>query len=1170
MRHANHGESRHFRTTTHRGRIRPILEELEPRITPSTGPYFHLKQVLSAQISSPTPGLDANTTVTIDAAGHVAVFWQDSLFSAANPVANPVIHGEVNGSPAFTVSTGGSINAAAADASGDVAVAWQTASITGGPHSYYVSFYSSSGAALGRPVNFSNTGYDPGPISSIAGDSAGHFMVAWQNINTNGSVTGIDGQVFDAHGNALTSAFAVSSVQSNAEVLWHPAVAADSGGGFVVLWMDDRGFSYQGPIGGIDGQRYDAAGNAVGAAFVVYANTDSYWDAHEQSLHVASDGAGNLVAVWSHYTGHMEASSPVFKGILGQRFTDQGVLQGSVFHVHDTPVSAGSTNWIVPTVAMDGADDVEVVYASGNPDSVGNSVYVQGLNPAGNSRGALARLNTMGDIGGPYRESTTAIAPTVAANPAGDFVFGWAQNGNATAVLYTGAGSNRAPQALAPIAAGDVTAFADVMYYESQSYFSDPDRDPLAYSATLANGNPLPAWLHIDNDGRLWGAPDASAAGTTYQVRVTATDPYWASASLVLPLTVRPDARMPAGGEVSIDPAGMNDWGPVTASNSAGESLVVWQVTNSNGGLMGQVYDIQHRPIGPAFSINAPDGFRQAVTADAAGNFDIAWSDGNSIYLMHISNRGAALDNAVQVVAQTATDCVPHLAADATGGLVLTWVERASQGPTDPPPGVEHVFVQRFDVQGNPLSAGVRVSATGEQPAVAVSPNGKVLVAWVESNAQVMTQLFDAHLRPLTSPAVAGPAANLEWALPVVAADGLGNFDVAWVTGGAGQFGDVIDVERFNNQGAPILNALGGTGPVPIAVRARGDQESPTLAADQSGNFAVFWTTYQYDAFDRFTTQIFGQRYSAAGQQVGSEFQIAGASHSPDLPTVAVDAAGNLMIAWMNLWATSVYNPSIHAQWFWPTTTVHIPGAQTTSVNTALVFSTANGNAITITGGDPTQVETLTLHVNEHNRPGAPPTLMVTHITGLASITGNGTTAVTLTGTRAALNASLQGLTFHPAASALDCSLDVTLAANGAMTVSNAVPITVRQGAPQITLPAGPLRVSAGSSLVFAPERGDAITVADPGAGTSLDTLTLWVTNGTLTLASTAGPGSVRGNGTGVLRVSGTLSQLNAALNGLIYTPAHATGGRAFLNAYLQDSAGAVGWATVTLTINAV
>ncbi len=54
--------------------------------------------------------------------------------------------------------------------------------------------------------------------------------------------------------------------------------------------------------------------------------------------------------------------------------------------------------------------------------------------------------------------------------------------------------------------------------------FSDPDGDALTYSATLANGNPLPSWLTFNANTRTFnGVPDDPAVGTL-SLRVTATD----------------------------------------------------------------------------------------------------------------------------------------------------------------------------------------------------------------------------------------------------------------------------------------------------------------------------------------------------------------------------------------------------------------------------------------------------------------------------------------------------------------------------------------------------------------------------------------------------------------------------------------------------------------------
>ena len=98
---------------------------------------------------------------------------------------------------------------------------------------------------------------------------------------------------------------------------------------------------------------------------------------------------------------------------------------------------------------------------------------------------------------------------------------------------------NQAPEVANPIAdqtAQDETPFRFVL---PENTFSDPDPgDVLTYSATLANGDALPAWLSFSAvTGTFDGTPPPAAAGTV-TVRVAATDRDGLGASDLFNLTV--------------------------------------------------------------------------------------------------------------------------------------------------------------------------------------------------------------------------------------------------------------------------------------------------------------------------------------------------------------------------------------------------------------------------------------------------------------------------------------------------------------------------------------------------------------------------------------------------------------------------------------------------------
>ncbi len=90
-----------------------------------------------------------------------------------------------------------------------------------------------------------------------------------------------------------------------------------------------------------------------------------------------------------------------------------------------------------------------------------------------------------------------------------------------------------------------------------------------------------------------------------------------------------------------------------------------------------------------------------------------------------------------------------------------------------------------------------------------------------------------------------------------------------------------------------------------------------------------------------------------------------------------------------------------------------VPGAQTTAMNTAKVFSTGNGNLISITDADAASADVRVQLVSTN---GA---TTLSTLAGLSFTVGDGTADATMTfdGTVAEVNAALSGLSFNPTTS---------------------------------------------------------------------------------------------------------------------------------------------------------
>ena len=111
---------------------------------------------------------------------------------------------------------------------------------------------------------------------------------------------------------------------------------------------------------------------------------------------------------------------------------------------------------------------------------------------------------------------------------------------------------------------------------------------------------------------------------------------------------------------------------------------------------------------------------------------------------------------------------------------------------------------------------------------------------------------------------------------------------------------------------------------------------------------------------------------------------------------------------------------------------------------------------------------------------------------------------------------------------------------NGALSAVTTATIAVSpvNDAPVNTVP-GPQAAAANTPLVFTAAGANAIAIADVDAGASPAQVTLTATNGTLTLAATVGLAFTDGDGADDAAMSfiGALDAINAALNGLNFTP---------------------------------
>ena len=131
-----------------------------------------------------------------------------------------------------------------------------------------------------------------------------------------------------------------------------------------------------------------------------------------------------------------------------------------------------------------------------------------------------------------------------------------------------------------------------------------------------------------------------------------------------------------------------------------------------------------------------------------------------------------------------------------------------------------------------------------------------------------------------------------------MAMDSDGDFVITWLSGDnyEGQDGSSFGVyaQRYNAAGE-----VQGT-EFQVNTYTTSCQSSPSIAMDADGDFVIAWTSGAYSGGqDGSSDGIYAQRYNAAGEAQGPEFQVNTYTTSSQFgPSIAMDGDGDFVIAW--------------------------------------------------------------------------------------------------------------------------------------------------------------------------------------------------------------------------------------------------------------------------------
>ncbi len=408
----------------------------------------------------------------------------------------------------------------------------------------------------------------------------------------------------------------------------------------------------------------------------------------------ASDGSTQVVTV----TINGAEDAPVIGGTATGSVAEDGTLTTSdtlTITDADTSDNPISFNDIAPTLGDNGYGNFEIT---------GNT-WTYTLN---NGHALVQAL----DVGETLTDTHTFTA----------------SDGSTRTVTITIDGAEDMPTLDNPIADQNATEGAAFSFTIPANAFGDVDSsDTLAYSAALAGGGPLPAWLSFDGPTRSFsGTPGAADVGVL-DIRITADDGS-STVDDVFTLTIAPFNNLPVIGGV--------DSGAVTEDRN----LVAGQLTES-----GALTIADPDPGESSFVATTINGALGTLVIDAAGNW--AYSANNGQPEIQALNAGESI-----------TDTMTVTTADGTTHDIVITIDGVSEAATPPPPqppAPEPPPEVEEPEEAPEVEAPTSEGATSEPPEIVRMPQETVLPARDEPEAVAPAEAEPAAPpeRPAVQPA---------------------------------------------------------------------------------------------------------------------------------------------------------------------------------------------------------------------------------------------------------------------------------------------------------------------------------------------------------------------------------------------------------------------------------
>ena len=666
----------------------------------------------------------------------------------------------------------------------------------------------------------------------------------------------------------------------------------------------------------------------------------------------------------------------------------------------------------------------------------------------------------------------------------------------------------------------------------------------LKYTPNAGYAGPDNLQITVNDLGGV-GAGGAQVDAETIEITVT-PDGFNADPVNSIPSTQSTDEETPL--ELST-----RNGNKISITDDAGNDLIKVTLEVNDGTLT------LSNTVGTEFDVNnfvAGDQEVPQVAIDQNGNYVVVWQSngqdggGRGIYAQLFNANGIKTGSEFLINQNTAGDQTePAVSMDKNGNFVVAWTGLGDNGATS-----KAVYARLFDIHGNDLGGGeilVNETTPGEQTTPSVAMNwqtGDFVVTWQSKDQidewDIFARQFSFDLATIGNEFQVNNSTLKKQTDPSIDINDSGDYIIGWETAILGDDNLEVMYRRFD----------WSTGAIDATDQTANDnstknQENAAVAINNAGNFVVAWQSKDQDYGDD-KYGIYAQIWDNTGSEIRNEFRINDTLPMDQLnPSISMADNGDFIIGWQS----HSTNSEIYAKRFDITGN---PEGDEFLVNLTSVKDQANPDVALNRNGD------FVVAWQSEDQDGFGQGVFgqqFKNISKLSFIEGDGVddARIVFEGTLRQINDALDGLIYAPNKDFVgNDTLSLTTNDQHATDPKSDVDsFDINVGpindAPVITSP-GLQIIPQDGSLTFDAGSNE-ISISDVDAGTVVQSVTMVGNHGIITLINIGGLASLNGNGTDLVTLSGTLSDINAALNGMQFDPTSGFAGSASIFLRVDD-----------------